>query len=572
MRGTSYRNLFMTGDQDGNPQTYNKTYISIDKQAAWLYSPSDLRFYMETNGPAGKTERAIGERGVDELRRRMKDGSVDSIVEDAVLWSLIKGKTFVKLLWGKGGFQPYLIQPEVMGVEVEAFDTLDSQQCFTHTTWYTIDSFAGLVSTHPDRARLIRKAAQTMSVGKAADDPGNNMLKQVVLGGLYPYQAQSSGQQNTNRGFVNWMGAGSPYLSPEVAARLVQVDELWVKDDEREDYTTIQMISGTEDGVIYGDKTHRNLFADAIDYGDKSKKGDNNPNNPLKGLHPFVEFCSNPIAGYFWGMSEISRIALLQMTLNRRIDGINLILRRQEQPPRSFTGFSGVTQNAAARLNKPGGYMTEPNPTAKIETLDPKMPDTLFQSLHEIEGIFDEVSGITATLAGRGEEGVRAQAHAETLVRTGSPHFKDRALRIERSVSDIANLGMQIMKAQDGNMYTAWVNQAHAGVESKAATPGNVEEAPARTMAPVQFLLADIPSNFTVQVDAHSASPAFIKEHEEKMLALFKAGAMSKEDLIKALHPPREDELIAAEIEREAAAAEFAAKHPQEAMKKKSHH
>ena len=89
-QGSRFRNLFLTGDPDGNPQTYNKTYISIDKLAAWLYSPADLRLYMETNGPAGHNERAIGERAVEELRRLMRDGGVDSVAEDAVLWSLIK--------------------------------------------------------------------------------------------------------------------------------------------------------------------------------------------------------------------------------------------------------------------------------------------------------------------------------------------------------------------------------------------------------------------------------------------------------------------------------------------------
>ena len=82
--------------------------------------------------------------------------------------------------------------------------------------------------------------------------------------------------------------ANVPMLAPEVAKQLVRIDELWVLDDERQDWTTIRVAEN--DIVIEGRYKHRNLLSD----------GD----NPfLKGEQPFRKICPNESDGYFWGQS-----------------------------------------------------------------------------------------------------------------------------------------------------------------------------------------------------------------------------------------------------------------------------
>ena len=76
-----------------------------------------------------------------------------------------------------------------------------------------------------------------------------------------------------------------------------------------------------------------------------------------------------PLDGYFWGVSYVYLVALLQHTINRRIDGINRRLRMEEDPSRFITGSTSVNQNAYAKLNKPGGYFTDGSPNAKIQDL-----------------------------------------------------------------------------------------------------------------------------------------------------------------------------------------------------------
>ncbi len=562
-RGSVYRNLFLTGSAEGQPQTFNKTNLYIEKLASWLYSPVDMRFGMDSDGPVSASERAMGIAAVAELHKRIRRGNVDRRVGEAVKWSLVKGKTFIKMLWTDGGFEPMLIQPEVMGVEREDLGTLEQQQAFVHSSWYTIDSFVNLIWNSPDKDSLLRKAA---TMAKGASDQKNSALRQVMVGGGWNgvFQAAGSGNPQQQKGWVDWLSAPTPNLAPELASRLLQVDELWVWDDERDDWTTIQLLSGAgDDAIIYGKYQHRNAFADAYDPDDKSKKGEPNPHNPLRGLTPFVEFCPNELDGYFWGRSELDNCALLQHGINRRIDGINLILRRQENPPRAFLGMSGATQNTIARLNKPGGYMVEPGPQGKIQDMQPDLPPGLFQTLHELVGLFDDMGGVTSTLGGQGDAGVRSQNHAETLLRASTPHIKDRAIDVERSVSELGNLGLQLMKAQMPTQLTAWVREKEGGIEAAASKPFNVEEAPVKDMSPVHFFMGDLPDNIYATIDGHSSSPAFEHEHQQMMLELAKRGALTPQKLVESIHPPHEAELVF-DLERKAIdQAEMIQAHPE---------
>ena len=61
----------------------------------------------------------------------------------------------------------------------------------------------------------------------------------------------------------------------------------------------------------------------------------------------------------------------------------------------------------------------------------------------------------------------------------------------------------------------------------------------------IDFLLSQLPENFQVQVDSHSASPAFAEDNRQVASALARAGAIDAEDLIHMLHPPGAELLLA---------------------------
>ena len=165
MRGATYRNLFLTGDPEGIPQTYNKSGLLVEKLSSMLYSPVDLRLGSSWDGPTSPSNRAMGQVAVGDLQRRFRNANVDRKVCQAVKWSLIKGKAFVSLRWVRGGFEADVIQPEVMGVEREDLMTLDEQQAFVHSSWYTLDNFVNLVWNNPDRDSLLRKAGAVVKAG-----------------------------------------------------------------------------------------------------------------------------------------------------------------------------------------------------------------------------------------------------------------------------------------------------------------------------------------------------------------------------------------------------------------------
>ena len=567
-RGAMFRNLYLTGSDMGEPAVFPKTFAYIDNLSSYLYSPVELRFGIEKYGSSTLADRAKGSAAAAELHRYMRQGNVDTLIEEAVIWGLVKGKAFIKLLWGEEGFEPYVIQPEMMGVYREDITSLDEQEAFYQSVYLTPDRFAQMVENHPNRDELLHKVEKYIHPANDENNPdSNNALKQVILGGLNPYRAASSGNKTQNRGVVDWLGGPSPTISPELLASVIRLDELWVWDDERDDWTTIQLIGN--DVIVSGKNQRRNIIADMFDPDNKELSPKSNEDNPLSGHHPFVEFCPNRLSGYFWGRSELCNVGLLQQMINTRIDGINRLLRRQEDPPVKWTGGQAPADKQWSKLRKPGTLLSDASPNAKIDVLGPALPEGLWESLHEIEAMYDKMAGFTPTLQGRGESGVRAQGHSRTLTENASPRFKDRALIVERSVEAIGGLGLSYLKSNVADMLTGWVPPSDKSIDSSVQISEDDLEPPAAGMKPVQFMLHQLSKKCKVVVDSHSSSPAFSHETKGLMFDLYKAGAADKKQLILHTDPPGADTMIE-DLERaEIAQAAWAEAHPEEAAKSK---
>ena len=144
-------------------------------------------------------------------------------------------------------------------------------------------------------------------------------------------------------------------------------------------------------------------------------------------------------------------------------------------------------------------------------------------------------------MGGQGEPSVRAGVHAQTLVRTSSPALIDPAVRIERQLADSGYLSVMLMANNDPRIY-------------------NTENG-------IDFEIADflgMHENFQVEVDSHSASPAFMEDTRQTALALAQAQAIDASDLIEILNPPNAQLLLAHLRERQAAAAKAKQQQDQE--------
>jgi len=371
-----------------------------------------------------------------------------------------------------------------------------------------------------------------------------DFFHQVVIGGTNPLGVPGTANptQGSSSGQVGVIGAPQAMIAPEVVKNLVRMDELWVLDSERDDYTTIRIVNGDPESVTEGKAIRRNLCG-LYDMNRQDVPDD------MRGQHPYAKVCPNDVEGYFWGMSEIAQIYKLQNSLNNQLMDINRLMGLASDPPRAMIGFSGINPEKYKALKRRGGFASEESPNAKIEDLSPKIPDQIFARLEKTIEMFDEIAGFMPIMQGQSEPGVRAGSHAQTLARNASPRMRDRALLVERQCVEDGDFCLKMEQAKNAELI------GYIGADDK----------------PSEFVLMQLPDNARVTVDSHTASPAFMEDAEKKAFALMKMGAIDAEDLIMLTHPPHEDTLAMKARKRAKAQAEFVAKHPELAAKGKSH-
>lgn len=545
-RGQMFKSYAMVGaDNPQNAAMYNKTFSYLDDLESLLYSPVSLRFKIADPDVPNILNAAKGRAAAQRLRTMARKTETDTTISEAIQTALQKGKGFVKQLFKNGEFAPALIQPESIGVLYENHTRLDeNMEAFTHSMLITPYQFSRLIHDHPDRRELERKAKNYMR--ETGTLPGTEgAQRQVVVGGLYPFQPQASASPNGTRGIVDWLSVPAPIFSPRDSQSMMEMHELWVWDDKRQDWATFHIVG--ENMLIGGKYQIANAFAQ-----DKSTMLSS---EHLKGKHPFTEFCPNRTPDYFWGRSEVINVALLQEAINSRISGINRLLRKQEDPPTKFVGALGVNQDSYSRFNKPGGYWTDSNPQAKIDRDTVQVPTDLWASLHEYERMFDEMGGLPPIARGHGDAGVRSHGHAEALIRMFSPRFKDRALLVERDVEALGALMLDMCKVFVDKKLIAWVPDQVAGVE-KTPIDNLLLLPPAPGLVPVYFQFGDLDDDLTVGVDAHSSSPAFSQEAKSLAFDLFKIGAMDANDVLEASDVSDPEGLMAGVTRRNIAKAE----------------
>ena len=221
----------------------------------------------------------------------------------------------------------------------------------------------------------------------------------------------------TMYGNVNLDLVGQMKYKANVAEDTVEMTELWVWNDDTQDY---QVITKADPDIIIYDRPGESVF--------------------LKGELPFVQICPNPLYDYYWGASEVQRLVYLQQLRNKRLAEILDLLSKQVSPPTALIGFTGILDEKNFALNRAGGLLSTDMPSAKVEKLAPEIPGDLFREIAEIDKMFEEASGIVNVLQGKGESGVRSSGHASQLARMGSSRAKKRALVVEDSLEKLATL------------------------------------------------------------------------------------------------------------------------------------
>ena len=489
----SLRSFFLFGSgPDESPTIFNKIYPHIDQLTSFLYSAETTRFSINVGASVPDQEQIKVPRLTLALNDEWLNSNADQVFSSALTWSLVFNSTFIKLVYNNG-IHPYMVEPASIGVLREDTPYTDRQEALVQTYYITKSELYNRLYSHPKRESIVKRI--TTSVHTKTEDLPEG-VDRIIMSQSNP----------TIYGNVNLDLSGMNRYKARVAEETVKMHELWVWNDETEDYQCVTMAD--PDIFIY-DRPGASMF--------------------LKGELPFVQICPNPQYDYYWGQSEVQRLVFLQQLRNNRMTEILDLLSKQVNPPTALTGFTGILDEKNFALNRAGGLLASDMPNAKAERLAPDMPSSLFEVIHEVDAMFSEASGISSVLQGKGESGVRSSGHASQLARLGSSRAKKRALIIEDSLEKVATLYLKLMQAYDKTHF---------------------KDEDGHPFIPEQFT-----KDYVVKVDAHSNSPIFTEDLRQLAFNLFKAKAIDTESLLDLLEPPMKQLLKDKLKKKEAAAA-----------------
>lgn len=508
---------YYQGTSDSRAAIFNKCRPFIDKLAGFLMQPTDVRFNViyDSTEPEDVLQRA--QVASEKLTADYRQSDADIQFAEAVKWQGINGCQIIKHTPSLRGFKLTPVHPQHFGVLSETTLGLDEQEAFVHISFPTVTQLRSMLDDgdYPNPEAIIGQILEARREDRKEEEP--TYFHQMVIGGLQPLGDVNTDQPSA-AGIVNVFPTPTPWRPQKRIFQTVRFCECWIKDADRAgDYTTIQFIY--PDILIEGRNTRRNL-------------------GKIPGRHPFVKVQGAPTPGYFWGRSLLADIQMLQEVLNKRLRDLKVMWDRNANNPKVFSGFTSLTEEQYYKIISEGGFVNDPNPNAKTQSLIEPPPPGYLEELEFIWNMFDEASGFTPVMSGQGESGVRAGVHAQTLVRTSSPRLIDQAARIERQLAESGYLSFRLMQAMDPTIYS--------------------------TDQGTEFTLEQLPEDFQIQVDSHSASPAFQEDNRQVAIALARAGAIDSEDLIRLLHPPGAELLLARLRDREKAQAQQAQQQKQE--------
>ena len=478
----SLRSWFLFGaGTNENPALFNKIFPHIDQLTSFLYSAETTRFSINVGAAVPEQEHIKIPRLTLALNDEWLNSNADQVFSSALTWALVFNTTFVKLVVNNG-IHPYMVEPSSVGVLREDVTYTDRQEAIVQTYYITKSDLYNRLYSHPKREEIVKRI-QTAMHTKTEDMPEG--LDRIIISQSNP----------TIYGNVNLDLYGTNRYKARVAEDTVKMYELWVWNDETQDY---QVVTMADPDIFIYDRPGASVF--------------------LKGELPFVQICPNPQFDYYWGQSEVARLNLLQAIRNNRMTEILDLLSKQASPPKVFSGFMGITDEKAFAFDRPGSFVSSDMPNAKVDSIAPEMPASLFEVVHEIDAMFAEASGISSVLSGRGEQGVRSAGHASQLARLGSSRAKKRALIVEDSLEKVATLYLKLMQAYDNTHFKD--------------EEGN------------KFIAEQFTKDYVVKVDAHSNSPIFTEDMRQLAFNLYKAQAIDKESLLDLLEPPMKQLLI----------------------------
>jgi len=467
--------------------TVNKIYSHIEQVVSFLYSQDTTRFSVEI----GKSVSEMELLKLPALNEAINDvwhsSNTDIRFGDALTWSLVYSSMFLKPRWHVDRIIPDVVEPHNIGVWREDINGMENQEAIVHC--YLIPKsqleYELKVANFKDWQRVLDEAVEAY---ESPETSVSQPIDNITTSSAFP---QVQGEGNISAG---------PRMTytPKYAGPMVKMNELYVYDDQLEDYRVFTIANPF---VSIYDRPMDRIF--------------------LPNEQPLRQICPYPLHDYFWGISLVERLIPLQAMRNERWDQVQHMMEMQARPSSVVMGETiGAVDEFQDALDSPGG-LGQIGQGSKVDKQQVVVPDDLFAEITYLDSQFDEIDGTTPVMSGKGEQGVRSEGHASQLLRAGSSRAKRRALVVEDSLEEVATLYMRILQKYSDAEYR--------GEPEEPGIPGAI-------FIPKQFT-----ENFVVKVDAHSNSPLFMQDQTQMIFAMFKAKMIDRDTAIEMLPIPMKD-------------------------------
>ena len=496
-----------TGTVTGQKALINTMNYHLERTASHLFSPTDLKFACDYDNTYTAPIIKRGEVFAKHLTRQWEHSSTDMLFGQGVYEALKYGLVALKQWPRNEGpedkprivYEKKVVMPWNLGFYKESETDIANQEVICETSQLTGPEVWQRIWRFPKAKELYEKImthSRKNTGGSGPDSFFHSVLSSSVL---------QTGTQTSTRplpGGVVQIGndPNYPMMGPTDGAPTVEMHELWIKGEE--DYATVQIIS--PDILVTRFKTS-NLMG-------------------IERVQPYRIIQPNPMTGYIWGRSELIDLIEPQAFLAQMCDDLKRLIGLQIDKIIAFKGDNTITDEGYAQFRQSGYLNMGMNGGA--EDLTPKFPPELLKIIEWLIQQVNTLGSFPEIMQGKGESGVRAGAHAETLMKTASPTLRDRALLIERQCAVCADLSATMMEAKEDRKY--WVD------------PEKMED---------NFMISDLPEDWRITVDSHRSSPIFVDDAQQLIFALGKMGVVDGLYLIDNSSVPDKEAAKAAFIE-----------------------
>ena len=502
-----------TGRPDGAKALINMMNSHLERTASHLFSPVELKFSYDFDNDYSASVIKRGQIAAKHLTRVWEKNAVGHLFGQGVFEALKYGGSILKQ-WptldrrDRISYSQKLVRPWNFGVYRESESDIDNQEALCETSYLTGPEVWQRIWRLPKADELYSRIMAHASMGQSAGSGPDSFFHQVLSTSQI-----STGVQGATRplpGGIVQLGndPNYPTITPTDGAPTVKFHELWVKGED--DYKTIQIV---EPDILVTRFKLSNLLG-------------------VEGIQPYRLIQPNPMVDWFWGRSELIDLIEPQGFLAMLTDDMKRLIGLQIDKILAFKGDNTITDEAYAQFRL-AGYANL-GQGGGVEDLTPKFPSELLPIIKYVQEQINNLGNFPEVMQGKGESGVRAGAHADTLLKTASSVHRDSALLLEHQCASCADLTMTLMEAKEDRKF--WTD------------PEKMEE--------TSFMLTDLPEDWRVTVDSHSSSPIFADEATQLLFALRKSGDVDGEFLIDHTAVPDKESAKASLRERKKAGAE----------------